>query len=236
MHRDVYRRPDNLWYAQLAIRTVPNVLRIVHRMSLSKYKLEPFIFIIFQIVLPKYFCMTKKTSFTRQLNLYGLVPLQWNGSDQLGYYHEKFLCGKNELCKLIKRTSLKGSSLVYPGSQQEPKFYSMPYLPEISYAYDQNSYTSVCRSSLRSISSEKISDFFLQLCTSLTKTQLLQLLLLILTMKRVVLSLSSFNKKQEQLILLSLSWLVMLVFYLILSKPSICFPKLPLDPILSTTV
>ena len=111
-----------------------------------------------ETVLPKYFDTTKMTSFTRQLNLYGFVRLLSNGIDKGGYYHEKFLRSKSKLCKLIKRTPLKGSSELSPcpDSQHEPRFYSMLYLPEISRASDHNSSASVCRpshDSLRSSSS-----------------------------------------------------------------------------------
>jgi len=86
-----------------------------------------------EIVLPNFFNATKKASFTRQLNLYGFVRLLSNGCDKGGYYHEKFLRGKSNLCKLIKRTPLKGSEhSSCANSQQEPKFYTMPYLPQIS--------------------------------------------------------------------------------------------------------
>ncbi|GFH55323.1 hypothetical protein CTEN210_11799 [Chaetoceros tenuissimus] len=87
-----------------------------------------------QIVLPQSFHTTKKTSFTRQLNLYGFVRLLSNGSDKGGYYHEKFLRGKSKLCKCIKRIPLKGSEhSLCADSQQEPKFYSMSCLvPQIS--------------------------------------------------------------------------------------------------------
>ena len=92
---------------------------------------QPKLFV--QVILPNYFLFTKKTSFTRQLNLYGFVRLLSNGPDKGGrYYHEKFLRSKSELCKLIKRIPLKGSKhSLCQDSQQEPKFYSMPYLPKI---------------------------------------------------------------------------------------------------------
>lgn len=100
---------------------------------------QPKLFV--QVVLPQFFNATKKTSFTRQLNLYGFVRLLSNGPDKGGYYHEKFLRSKSELCKLIKRIPLKGSKhSLCQDSQQEPKFYSMPYLPDFdSASFDKSS-------------------------------------------------------------------------------------------------
>ncbi|GFH55364.1 hypothetical protein CTEN210_11840 [Chaetoceros tenuissimus] len=93
---------------------------------------QPKLFV--EIVLPNFFHSTKKTSFTRQLNLYGFVRLLSKGPDKGGYYHEKFLRSKSKLCKLIKRMPLKGSEhSLHVDSEQEPKFYSMPYLPKLSY-------------------------------------------------------------------------------------------------------
>ncbi|GFH55277.1 hypothetical protein CTEN210_11753 [Chaetoceros tenuissimus] len=89
-----------------------------------------------KVVLPELFQITKKTSFTRQLNLYGFVRL-WDGHDEGGYYHEKFLRGKSKLCKLIKRKPLKGCKRNFcpiDNLQYEPKFYSMPYLPKINHS------------------------------------------------------------------------------------------------------
>lgn len=89
-----------------------------------------------KIVLPELFQITKKTSFTRQLNLYGFVRL-WDGHDEGGYYHEKFLRSKSKLCKLIKRKPLKGCKRNFcplDYLQDEPKFYSMPYLPKINHS------------------------------------------------------------------------------------------------------
>lgn len=115
-----------------------------------------------EIVLPKYFDTTKMTSFKRQLNLYGFTRLLSDGIDKGGYYHEKFLRSKSELCKLIKRTPCKGWSELSPclDSQHEPSFYSMFYLPEIRRASDHNSSASDCRPShsLGSSSSKKTSE------------------------------------------------------------------------------
>ena len=92
---------------------------------------QPKLFV--QVVLPHFFNATKKTSFTRQLNLYGFVRLLSNGPDKGGYYHEKFLRSKSKLCKMIKRIPKKGSEhTLFPDSKQEPKFHSMPYLPIVS--------------------------------------------------------------------------------------------------------
>jgi len=48
-------------------------------------------------ILPKYFTMTKKSSFLRQLRLYGFNRLTGKGPDQGHYCHEKFLRGKHRL-------------------------------------------------------------------------------------------------------------------------------------------
>ena len=117
---------------------------------------QPKLFV--QVVLPHFFNATKKTSFTRQLNLYGFVRLLSNGPDKGGYYHEKFLRSKSKLCKLIKRIPLKGSKhSLCQDSQQEPKFYSMPYLPDFdSASFDKSSASlPAFTPTLRSRSSEK---------------------------------------------------------------------------------
>lgn len=67
------------------------------------------------------------TSFQRQLNLYGFQRLT-TGRDRGGYFHELFLRGRPDLCRVMTRTRARGN-----GSTQddfEPEFYSMPYCGE----------------------------------------------------------------------------------------------------------
>jgi hypothetical protein len=76
-------------------------------------------------IMPHYFRQTKLTSFQRQLNLYGFQRLT-RGSDSGGYYHERFLRGKEFLCKHMVRTKVKGTKFKAASSpDQEPDLYKM---------------------------------------------------------------------------------------------------------------
>jgi len=78
-----------------------------------------------KIILPKYFKLSKLSSFQRQLNLYGFQRLT-SGKDRGGYYHECFLRNKEFLARNIKRVQVKGTRVrarSNPG--QEPNFWTM---------------------------------------------------------------------------------------------------------------
>ena len=77
------------------------------------------------IILPKYFVMTKKSSFLRQLNLYGFHRLS-AGPDKGAYYHELFLRGKQFLSRRMVRQKINGNGIRAAGNPtQEPDFYKM---------------------------------------------------------------------------------------------------------------
>ena len=79
-----------------------------------------------QIILPKYFVMTKKSSFLRQLNLYGFHRLS-AGPDKGAYYHELFLRGMPFLSRRMVRQKINGNGIRAAGNPaQEPDFYKMP--------------------------------------------------------------------------------------------------------------
>jgi hypothetical protein len=84
-------------------------------------------------VMPKYFRMSRFSSFQRQLNLYDFKRIN-AGRDKGAYYHELFLKGRPALCTQMKRTKIKGNqqgdSWVGPmsgiGYCEDIDFYSMP--------------------------------------------------------------------------------------------------------------
>lgn len=81
------------------------------------------------LILPKYFVMTKKSSFLRQLNLYGFNRL-CGGPDQGSYYHEKFLRGLKFLCKRMNRQKVNGNRIRSAGNpDEEPVLSSYPTCP-----------------------------------------------------------------------------------------------------------
>jgi len=82
------------------------------------------------VVLPKYFVMTKKSSFLRQLNLYGFNRLSGVGSDQGSYYHEKFLKGMKYLCRRMTRQKVNGNGIRAAGNpDEEPVLSRYPVCP-----------------------------------------------------------------------------------------------------------
>ena len=82
-----------------------------------------------QLILPQYFVMTKKSSFLRQLNLYGFNRLS-AGPDKGAYYHELFLRGMPFLCRRMTRMKINGHGIRAAGNpEQEPNFYNMPQVP-----------------------------------------------------------------------------------------------------------
>lgn len=79
------------------------------------------------IVLPKYFKLSKLSSFQRQLNLYGFQRLTL-GRDRGGYYHELFLRQKEFLARDIKRVQVKGTGVrARSNPDQEPNFWTMKW-------------------------------------------------------------------------------------------------------------
>eukprot|EP00977_Amphora_coffeiformis_P021546 scaffold9455_cov163-Amphora_coffeaeformis.AAC.5 len=81
-------------------------------------------------ILPKYFVMTKKSSFLRQLNLYGFNRLSGSGPDQGSYYHEKFLRGLKFLCRRMARIKVNGNGIRAAGNpDDEPNFAIFPNCP-----------------------------------------------------------------------------------------------------------
>lgn len=83
-------------------------------------------------VMPIHFNQSKISSFFRQLYLYGFRRIT-QGRDKGAYYHERFLRGMAPLAQQMVRQRIKGTkakSLVNP--ENEPDFYAMPYVPEVS--------------------------------------------------------------------------------------------------------
>ena len=77
------------------------------------------------IVLPHYFVMTKKSSFLRQLNLYGFRRIS-DGS----YYHERFLRGMKFLCLSMQRQKVNGNGVRAAGNpDKEPNLSDYPNCP-----------------------------------------------------------------------------------------------------------
>ena len=73
--------------------------------------------------------MTKKSSFLRQLNLYGFNRLS-SGPDKGAYYHELFLRGMRFLCRRMTRSKVNGNGIRMAGTpEKEPNFYSMICVP-----------------------------------------------------------------------------------------------------------
>ena len=74
-------------------------------------------------IMPRYFYITKFTSFIRQLTLYGFYKYR-KGVDKGSFYHQLFLRGRQGLCLGINRSSEKKRKM-----ESEPNFYKMQYLP-----------------------------------------------------------------------------------------------------------
>jgi hypothetical protein len=82
-----------------------------------------------EIILPRYFVMTKKSSFLRQLNLYGFNRFS-AGTDQGSYYHEKFLRGMKFLCRRMTRQKVNGNRIRSAGNpDEEPPLSHFPSCP-----------------------------------------------------------------------------------------------------------
>lgn len=92
-----------------------------HGRSFKIHKPQEFV----DLVLPQYFVMTKKSSFLRQLNLYGFQRIS-AGPDKGTYYHELFLRGVRFLCRRMSRNKINGNRVRAAGNpDQEPNFYIM---------------------------------------------------------------------------------------------------------------
>lgn len=80
-----------------------------------------------EIVLPKYYKLTKLSSFQRQLNLYGYQRLTL-GRDRGCYYHELFLRNKKFLARNMARVQVKGTGVrARSNPDQEPNFWTMKW-------------------------------------------------------------------------------------------------------------
>jgi HSF-type DNA-binding len=78
-----------------------------------------------ETIMPQYFVMTKKSSFLRQLNLYGFRRIS-DGS----YYHERFLRGMKYLCNPMSRLKVNGNRIRAAGNpNEEPVFFQYPTCP-----------------------------------------------------------------------------------------------------------
>jgi hypothetical protein len=77
-----------------------------------------------EIILPRYFVMTKKSSFLRQLNLYGFNRFS-AGQDQGSYYHEKFLRGLKFLCRRMTRQKVNGNRIRSAGNPDDEPILSL---------------------------------------------------------------------------------------------------------------
>ena len=81
---------------------------------------------LFKELLPRYFSLSKVSSFQRQLNLYDFTRLT-RGKDKGGYYNEFFLRGRPHLLNKIQRIKVKGTGVrARSNPEQEPDFWTMP--------------------------------------------------------------------------------------------------------------
>jgi len=99
---------------------------LAHGRSFKIHKQQEFV----EQILPKYFVMTKKSSFLRQLNLYGFNRLSGVGPDQGSYYHEAFLRGMKFLCRRMQRIKVNGNRIRAAGNpDEEPVLSNYPSCP-----------------------------------------------------------------------------------------------------------
>lgn len=83
---------------------------------------------LFKELLPRYFSLSKVSSFQRQLNLYDFTRLT-RGKDKGGYYNEFFLRGRPHLLSKVQRIKVKGTGVrARSNPEQEPDFWTMPYV------------------------------------------------------------------------------------------------------------
>lgn len=87
-----------------------------------------------RVLMPRYFSMSKFSSFQRQLHLYSFQRVT-NGADKGAYFHPSFLRGMPRLCREMKRTVVNGKGTRRPSDpSSEPEFYSMPSIPSVEAA------------------------------------------------------------------------------------------------------
>jgi hypothetical protein len=82
-------------------------------------------------ILPHYWSPLhpKKTSFLRQLNLYGFRRISKGGPDQGSYFHECFLLGMKFLTRRIHRNRVNGNGRSVNNPEHEPNFANFPQCP-----------------------------------------------------------------------------------------------------------
>lgn len=91
-------------------------------------------------ILPMYFVMTKKSSFLRQLNLYGFNRLSGIGADQGSYYHENFLRGMKFLSRRMQRQKVNGNGIRAAGNpDEEPNLSRFPVCPPLQVVVKEQS-------------------------------------------------------------------------------------------------
>lgn len=84
-------------------------------------------------VMPKYFSMSKFSSFQRQLHMYSFNRITASGRDKGAYWHPCFVRGAPEMAKKMQRTRIRGTGTRKPGNPNlEPDFYGMPAAPAIA--------------------------------------------------------------------------------------------------------
>jgi hypothetical protein len=82
-------------------------------------------------LMPRYFSMSKFSSFQRQLHLYSFQRVT-HGADKGAYYHPDFLRGMPRLCREMRRTVVNGKGCRKPSDpSKDPEFYSMPPIPSV---------------------------------------------------------------------------------------------------------
>lgn len=97
-----------------------------HGRSFKVFKPKEFV----EVVLPRYFVITKKSSFLRQLNLYGFNRLSRTGPDQGSYYNDHFLRGLAFLSRRMQRQKVNGNVIRSAGNpDDEPDFSRYPVCP-----------------------------------------------------------------------------------------------------------
>lgn len=96
---------------------------LAHGRSFKIHKQKDFL----SVILPRYFVMTKKSSFLRQLNLYGFNRLCRVGPDHGSYYHELFLKDRKFLSRRMQRQKVNGKGIRTAGNpEEEPRLCDMP--------------------------------------------------------------------------------------------------------------
>lgn len=84
-------------------------------------------------VMPKYFSMSKFSSFQRQLHMYSFNRITASGRDKGAYWHPCFVRGAPEMAKKMQRTRIRGTGTRKPGNPNlEPDFYGMAAAPTIA--------------------------------------------------------------------------------------------------------